>query len=66
MSPKNVTWTNRKLIFKQMFPHIRDRINCRLKKNDQVRVALYKGIFAKGSYGITACKFDIFNTETKK
>ena len=48
MPPKNVTWKNRKSIFKKMFPHIKDRINCRLKKNDQVRVALYKGIFEKG------------------
>jgi len=48
MAPKEVTWENRKKVFKTMFPEIRDKINCRLKVGDKVRVALNKELFEKG------------------
>ena len=48
MKPNQVTWENRKKVFKTMFPHINDRITCRLKIGDKVRVALRKDIFEKG------------------
>jgi hypothetical protein len=48
MTPNEVTWDNREKVFKTMFPHINDRITCRLKVGDKVRVALQKEIFEKG------------------
>ena len=48
MAPNEVTWHNRKKVFKTMYPHINDRITCRLKVGDKVRVALRKDIFEKG------------------
>ena len=48
MSPDEVTWENRKQVFKNSFPKIKDRITCRLKKGDRVRVQLNKDIFEKG------------------
>ena len=48
MTPNEVTWDNRKEVFKTMFPHINDKITCRLKVGDKVRVALRKDIFEKG------------------
>ena len=48
MSPDEVTWENRKQVFEHSFPKIKDRITCRLKKGDKVRVQLNKDIFEKG------------------
>ena len=48
MAPKKVSFENRKKVFKTMFPKYRDRINCKLKLNDKVRVAKNKDIFEKG------------------
>ena len=48
MTPNQVTWDNRKQVFKTMYPQINDRITCRLKPGDRVRVALRKDIFEKG------------------
>ncbi len=48
MKPNQVTWENRKKVFKTMYPHINDRITCRLEIGDKVRVALRKDIFEKG------------------
>ena len=47
MRPNDVTWHNRRKVFKNSFPDIKDKINCRLKKGDQVRVALNKDTFDK-------------------
>mgnify|MGYP000054096583 CR=1 FL=1 len=48
MTPNQVTWENRKKVFKDMYPEIHDRIKCKLKEGNKVRVALYKDIFKKG------------------
>ena len=48
MTPNEVTWENRKEVFKLMYPDIDDIIKCKLKVGDKVRVALYKDIFQKG------------------
>ena len=48
MTPNEVTWDNRKKVFKLMYPEIHDRVKCKLKKGDRVRVALFKDIFEKG------------------
>ena len=48
MAPNEVTWKNKDKVFKTMFPKIRSRIQCRLKKGDRVRIALFKDIFEKG------------------
>ena len=48
MTPNEVTWQNRKQVFKNMYPEINDRVKCKLKEGDRVRVALYKDIFKKG------------------
>ena len=48
LKPNEVTWKNRKRVFKTMFPEINDRIKCKLKAGDKVRVAIYKDIFKKG------------------
>ena len=47
-APNEVTWENRKEVFKVMFPDINDRIKCKLQRGDRVRVAIYKDIFKKG------------------
>ena len=47
-APNEVTWSNRKEVFKVMYPDIRDRVKCKLREGDRVRVAIYKDIFAKG------------------
>lgn len=47
MSPNEVTWENRKKVFKTTFPDIENRVQCRLKKGDRVRIALHKEIFDK-------------------
>ena len=47
MTPNQVNFHNRKKVFKNTFPEINDRINCRLKQGDTVRVALNKEIFDK-------------------
>ena len=47
-APNQVTWENRKEVFKVMYPEIHDRIKCRLRVGDRVRVALRKSIFEKG------------------
>ena len=47
-SPNDVTWANRKEVFKVMFPEIHDRVKCKLREGDRVRVAIYKDIFEKG------------------
>ena len=48
MSPSQVTWENRKKVFKNTFPDKKFINNCRLKRGDQVRVALKKNLFEKG------------------
>ena len=48
MTPDEVTWENRKQVFSNSFPRIKDRITCRLKKGDKVRVQLNKDLFEKG------------------
>ena len=58
MKPNDVTWHNRKTVFKNAFPDINDRIDCRLKKGDQVRVVLNKETFDK-SYKVNWSE-DIF------
>ena len=47
-TPNEVTWKDRKAVFKDMFPEINDRVKCKLKEGDRVRVAIYKDIFKKG------------------
>ena len=47
-TPNEVTWSNRKSVFKDMYPDIDDRVKCKLKEGDRVRVAIYKDIFKKG------------------
>ena len=61
MTPNQVTRENRKTVFKNMFPEIDDRINCRLEKGDKVRVALNKETFDK-SYKVNWSE-DIFTIE---
>ena len=46
--PNEVTWKNRKEVFKTMFPKIKSVVKCRLREGDQVRIALNKDIFEKG------------------
>ena len=46
-TPNEVTWNNRKEVFKVMYPEIRDRVKCKLKEGDRVRVAIFKDIFKK-------------------
>ena len=48
MSPNDVTWSNRKIVYKRLYPDIKVRIKCRLKVGDRVRIALKKDIFEKG------------------
>ena len=47
-TPNEVTWKDRKEVFKVMYPDIDDRVKCKLKVGDRVRVAIYKDIFTKG------------------
>ena len=47
-APNEVTWADRKKVFKLMYPKIHDRIKCKLQVNDKVRVAIKKSIFEKG------------------
>ena len=47
MTPNEVTWSNRKSVFKAMYPNLNSRIKCKLKEGDKVRVALHKATFAK-------------------
>ena len=47
-APNEVAWADRKEIFKIMYPEINDRIKCKLKEKDKVRVAKRKTIFEKG------------------
>ena len=48
MTPNEVTWENRKQVFKLMYPKITDTIKCKLQVKDKVRVAIKKTIFEKG------------------
>ncbi len=48
MAPNDVTWENRKQVFKTMFPKIKTRVTCRLRIGQRVRIALNKDIFEKG------------------
>ena len=48
MTPNEVTWSNKSKVFKTLFPKIKSKINCRLEKDDKVRIALNKDIFEKG------------------
>ena len=48
MAPDEVTWENRKQVFKNSFPKFKDKIKCRLAKGDKVRVQLNKDVFDKG------------------
>ena len=47
MSPDQVSNDNRDEVFKSLYPNIEDRIKCRLKRTDRVRVALRKSNFEK-------------------
>ena len=48
MAPNDVTWENRATVFQNSFPKIKQRITCKLKKGDRVRVKLNKDLFEKG------------------
>ena len=48
MAPNDVTWENRVTVFQNSFPKIKQRIACKLKKGDKVRVKLNKDLFEKG------------------
>ena len=58
MAPNDVTWSNRKKVFKALFPKLSLRIKCRLKVGDRVRILLKKDIFDK-SYTVNWSR-DIF------
>ena len=58
MRPNDVTWSNRKKVFKLLYPKISVRVKCRLKVGDTVRISLKKDIFDK-SYTINWSK-DIY------
>ena len=47
-TPNEVTWENRKEVFKVMYPEIKDRVKCKLREGDRVRLAIYKDQFNKG------------------
>ena len=47
MSPDQVSNDNRDEVFKALYPNIEDRIKCRLKETDRVRIALRKSSFEK-------------------
>ena len=47
-APNEVTWDNRKEVFKTMFPKINQTVQCRLRVGERVRIALNKEIFDKG------------------
>jgi hypothetical protein len=48
MAPNNVTFKNRKQVYKALYPDIKVRKKCKLKVGDSVRIALKKDIFEKG------------------
>ena len=48
MKPIEVTWENRKKVFKTLYPKKSFKVHCRLNKGDKVRIALNKNIFDKG------------------
>ena len=48
MAPDEVNWDNRKQVFEKSFPKIKDRVICKLKKGNRVRVQLNKDLFEKG------------------
>ena len=48
MAPNDVSFENRKRVFKKMFPKINASRVCKLKLGSRVRVALHKKIFEKG------------------
>ena len=48
MPPNHVTDKNRDIVFKRMYPHIRDHIIPRLQTGNCVRILKQKGIFEKG------------------
>ena len=48
MKPNEVTWENRRKVFKASHPDINEKFDCRLKKGEKVRVALRKNEFEKG------------------
>ena len=48
MAPNEVSWDNRKKVFKNSFPKINDSRVCRLKIGNKVRIAQYKKLFDKG------------------
>ncbi len=48
MAPNQVTWHNRREVFKNMYPKINQIVKCRLRVGQRVRIALNKDIFEKG------------------
>ena len=48
MAPNEVTWENRRRVFKNLHPKISSVVKCRLREGDRVRIALNKNIFEKG------------------
>ena len=48
MKPIEVTWENKKKVFKTLYPKKSFKVHCRLNKGDKVRIALNKNIFDKG------------------
>ena len=48
MAPNNVTDTNRKKVFRNLYPKLEDNTPARLKKGYQVRILKTKNIFEKG------------------
>ena len=47
MAPNEVNWKNRKKVFQNSFKKINEKVKCKLKVGDKVRVALKKKIFEK-------------------
>ena len=48
MAPNDVSFKNRKKVFKEMFPDINVSRECKLKRGSKVRVALHKNFLEKG------------------
>ena len=48
LPPDEVNDTNRKLVYKRLYPHLNLTTVCKLKVNDKVRKILQKSLFEKG------------------
>lgn len=48
MAPNNVSFENRDIVFKRLFPNINSKVKCKIKPGWRVRIPRQKSIFGKG------------------